>query len=138
MCNVYRRIVLHFARAAAPLNVQRRKDQSFELTFNAIELNELQEIEERLRCAPVLALSQHEQRYTLDTIACDYRVWYVLSQQQLNKYKLFAGFWSRSFSSLEKNFFSREEIVFLWYGVFLYSDRTCMGKPLHSVRITAR
>lgn len=56
MCNVYRRFVSAFGRAAAPLNVRSGKIQPYKFELNVVELDAFQELREQLMFTQLSAL----------------------------------------------------------------------------------
>lgn len=72
-CNVYCRFVPELSRLAASLHVRTGNYRPSEVKLIVAEFGEFQKLRERLISLLILALRQHEQCYTLDTDACEYR-----------------------------------------------------------------
>ena len=109
MCNVYRRFVQNFARIAAPLNQKLTKGMPFEFgLLTDTEYQAFEILKNKLMIPPILALPRHGYKYTLDTDACEYQVGCTLLQEQPSGDKHPVGYWSRSWTSAERNYSTTE------------------------------
>ena len=81
LCNVYRRFVPNFARAAAPLNDLLKKGQAFELPpLDEKQRKAFDSLKQALIEPTILRLPQSDLEYSVDTDACNHQVGCALLQ----------------------------------------------------------
>eukprot|EP00171_Calliarthron_tuberculosum_P023404 IDg23404t1 len=81
LCNVYRRFVPNFARAAAPLTELLKKEVEAALPeFDDRRLKSFQLLKKALTSPPILRLPQKNLRFSVDTDACEHQLGCVLFQ----------------------------------------------------------
>lgn len=129
LCNVYRRFVPNFSRAAAPLNKLLTKEYHADLgLFSDEERNAFQLLKTALVSPPILRLPRDGLPYSVDTDACKYQVGCALLQTYPDGKRYPIGFWSRSLTSAERNYSvgERECLAVIWAVQLLrpYLERT--------------
>ncbi|MBJ5579749.1 hypothetical protein JGG64_23060 [Salmonella enterica subsp. enterica serovar Derby] len=100
LCSYYRRFMKGFSVTAAPLHRLTESKEKFVWTGSWQEA--FNKLKEALSSAPVLAYSQPDQPFILDTDASNTGIWAVLSQVQDGQEKVIAYF-SKSLSETERN-----------------------------------
>ena len=110
MCNVYRRFIKYFARIAHPLSRNTGKDvpETWE-NLSEEEMLAFKTLKKSLLTAPILALPREGYPYTLDTDASANQIGCCLLHKQPDGHLHPVGYWSRSFTSAEKNYSSTEK-----------------------------
>ena len=117
LCNVYRRFVPNFARAAAPLNDLLKKGQAFELPpLDEKQRKAFDSLKQALIEPPILRLPQSDLEYSVDTDACNHQVGCALLQTHEDGTRHPIGFWSRSLTPAEKKYSvgEKECLAIVW------------------------
>lgn len=117
LCNVYRRFIPNYARAAAPLTELLTKAYGSRLPdFDERRLKSFNLLKSALASPPVLRLPRMGLRYSVDTDACDHQIGCALFQTHEDGKRYPLGFWSRQLRPAEKNYSAGEKecLAIIW------------------------
>jgi len=133
LAGYYRRFVKGYANIAAPLHALTKKNQSF--VWNEKTQKAFESLKEALTTPPILAMSEDNGEFVLDTDASDQTIGAVLSQVQDGTEKVIA-YASRSLDKREINYcITRKELLSIVYSL-KYFKQYLMGRRFKIRRIT--
>ena len=116
----YRRFVQNFSVIATPLYGLMKKDVEFKWTDECQQA--MDKLKDRMVSQPILALSNSEGRYLLDTDASDFGLGTVLSQEQDGCERVIA-YASRTLNKAERKYeTTRKELLAIVYGLKQYKQ----------------
>jgi RNase H-like domain found in reverse transcriptase len=110
LCNVSRLFFKGFAKIAAPLNILLRKGETPQLSpLSPEQVFAFDTLRASLVHPPILALPRIEGAFTPDMDASDHQLGCCILQEQPDGTQKPFGYWSRGFTSADKNYSTTEK-----------------------------
>ena len=105
LCNVYGRLVPHYAKIAHLLNQLSKKRQPIQLEgFDEACENAFHKLKDAILAPPVLALPKMDLPYSVDTDASDYQIGAALFQMHPDAQRKPIGFFSGTLTAAQRNY----------------------------------